>query len=67
MAEDSGLERTEEASPQRLEKAREEGDVPRSRELSTCLVLLAAGGGLYVLGGTLSHRLGTDVEWWACF
>lgn len=59
MAEDSGLERTEEASPQRLEKAREEGDVPRSRELSTCLVLLAAGGGLYVLGGTLSHRLGT--------
>lgn len=59
MAEDSGLERTEEASPQRLEKAREEGDVPRSRELSTCLVLLAAGGGLYAMGGSLSHRLGS--------
>lgn len=57
MAEDSGLERTEDASPQRLEKAREEGDVPRSRELSTCLVLLAAGGGLYALGGGLSHKL----------
>ncbi len=61
MAEDSGLERTEEASPQRLEKAREEGDVPRSRELSTCLVLLAAGGGLYALGGSLSHRLGVTL------
>ncbi|GGX01002.1 flagellar biosynthesis protein FlhB [Undibacterium macrobrachii] len=57
MAEDSGLERTEPASPQRLEKAREEGDVPRSRELSTCTVLLAAGGGLYFYGETLFHNL----------
>ncbi|WMW82326.1 flagellar biosynthesis protein FlhB [Undibacterium cyanobacteriorum] len=57
MADESGLERTEEASPQRLEKAREEGDVARSRELSTCLVLLAAGGGLYGLGGVLNRSL----------
>lgn len=61
MADDSGLERTEPASPQRLEKAREEGDVPRSRELSTCAVLLAAGSVLYaqgdVLVGSLSKSL----------
>jgi flagellar biosynthetic protein FlhB len=50
MAEDSDLERTEPASPQRLEKAREEGDVPRSRELSTCAVLFAAGMSLWMMG-----------------
>lgn len=57
MAEDSDLEKTEEASPKRLEKAREEGDVPRSRELATCTVLLAAGLGLWMLGGHLNDAL----------
>ncbi len=61
MADDSGLERTEPASPQRLEKAREEGDVPRSRELSTCTVLLAAGGGLFFYGDTLFRQLEKSV------
>src|SRR3546814_15823012 len=42
MAEDSDLEKTEPASPRRLEKAREEGQVVRSRELNTFL-LVAAG------------------------
>ena len=56
MAEDSDLERTEPASPQRLEKAREEGDVPRSRELSTCAVLFAAGLSLWMMGdGLVKH------------
>jgi flagellar biosynthetic protein FlhB len=57
MAEESGLEKTEPASPQRLEKAREEGDVPRSRELSTCTILLAAGGGLFFYGDGLVRDL----------
>ena len=48
MAEDSDLEKTEPASPRRLEKAREEGDVPRSRELATCTILLAAGAGFWI-------------------
>lgn len=61
MADDSGLERTEPASEQRLEKAREEGDVPRSRELSTCTVLLAAGGGLFFYGDTLFRQLETSL------
>lgn len=50
MAEDSDLERTEPASARRLERAREDGDVPRSRELSTCTILLASGLGLWFLG-----------------
>lgn len=57
MAEDSGLEKTEPASQQRIDKAREEGDVPRSRELSTAMVLLAAGGGLYFFSGGLVVKL----------
>lgn len=57
MAEESDLERTEPASPKRLEQAREEGDVPRSRELSTCAVLLAAGGSLWIFGDGLIRQL----------
>lgn len=57
MAEESGLERTEPATSRRLEKAREEGDVPRSRELGTCMLLLAAGVGLWMTGGNLIHHL----------
>lgn len=53
MAEGSDLEKTEPASPRRLEQAREEGDVPRSRELATCTVLLAAGAGFWLLGDNL--------------
>jgi flagellar biosynthetic protein FlhB len=51
MSEESDLEKTEAASAQRLEKAREAGDVPRSRELATCSMLLAAGCGLWYCAG----------------
>jgi flagellar biosynthetic protein FlhB len=57
MAEESDLERTEPASQRRLEQAREKGQVPRSPELSTFAVLMAAGGGLMLLGGALGGRL----------
>ncbi|MFL6676012.1 MAG: flagellar biosynthesis protein FlhB [Massilia sp.] len=57
MAEESDAERTEPASPRRLEKAREEGDVPRSRELATFAVLMTAGAGLWMMGGTLVGKL----------
>lgn len=61
MAEDSDLEKTEPASEKRLEQAREEGDVPRSRELSTCTILLAAGGALWAMGGTLVQQLNKNL------
>lgn len=50
MAEDSDLERTEPASARKLEQAREQGNVPRSRELATLAVLLASVGVVAALG-----------------
>jgi len=61
MAEESDLEKTEPASERRLEKAREEGNVARSRELTTLVMLSTAIGGLWFtaesLGATLSAAL----------
>ena len=57
MAEDSEAEKTEPASQRRLEQAREEGDVPRSREVATFTVLMAAGAGLWITGSGLVREL----------
>ena len=57
MAEDSHLERTEPASPRRLEQAREEGQVARSAELNTFVMLLTGAGGLWFTGGHLYTQL----------
>jgi len=57
VAEESDLERTEEASPTRIEKAREEGDIPRSRELATCAMLFTAGLILWSLGSQFNQAL----------
>lgn len=56
MAEESDLEKTEQASPRRLEKAREEGDVPRSRELATFAILGSAAMGLWIGGEALVRQ-----------
>ncbi|WP_420997227.1 flagellar biosynthesis protein FlhB [Cupriavidus sp. 30B13] len=57
MSEESDLEKTEPASPRRLEKAREEGQVVRSRELATLIMLMSGVAGLWALGGTLGSKL----------
>jgi flagellar biosynthetic protein FlhB len=57
MAEDSDVEKTEPATPQRLEKSREEGQVPRSTELATFAVVLAGAAGLWFAGGGLASDL----------
>lgn len=62
MAEDSGFERTEPASPRRLDEAREKGQVARSRELSTFAVLLAGGGGIWIMGSSLIAQLSSTVK-----
>lgn len=52
MAEqDTGQDRTYDATPKRISDARAKGDVPRSRELNTVLMLLASMVGFAVLGG----------------
>ena len=57
MADDSS-ERTEEPTAQRLKKAREEGQVARSVELSTAAILVAATLFFSLSGSYLFHRLG---------
>ncbi|MDB3936489.1 flagellar biosynthesis protein FlhB [Granulosicoccus sp.] len=49
---DSAAERTQDATPKRIEEARKKGDVPRSKELNTVLMLLASVIGFAVLGST---------------
>lgn len=55
--EENGQEKTEEATPKRLEKAKDEGQIARSRELGTTLLLMTGGIALLVFGGNLSSRL----------
>jgi len=57
LAEESDLEKTEPASPRKLQQAREEGDVPRSRELATCTLLLSAGAALWFTGGNIIRQI----------
>ena len=46
MAEnEDGQERTESATPKRLEEARRKGQIPRSRDLSAAAVMLTGGVG----------------------
>jgi flagellar biosynthesis protein FlhB len=56
MAE-SGQERTERATPKRLEEARKKGQVPRSVELSMAAVCIAAAAAVYTLGGGAARQL----------
>lgn len=57
MAEDSDLEKTEQPSQRRLDQARENGEVARSRELSTFAVLIAGGGVLWFSGASLTRHM----------
>src|ERR1044071_5348152 len=57
MAESDAEERTESATPKRLEEARRKGQIPRSRDLSAAAVMMAAGVGLYYMGGGLGSAL----------
>ena len=50
MAENTAQERTEQATPKRLQDVRKKGQVPRSKELTTFVSLLAAGVGILLFG-----------------
>ncbi|EDZ97704.1 flagellar biosynthetic protein FlhB [Burkholderia sp. H160] len=56
MAGDSDLEKTESATPRRLQKAREEGQVARSRELSTFALLAAGFYGVWGMSGSIGDH-----------
>ncbi|MDH2299071.1 flagellar biosynthesis protein FlhB [Cobetia sp. 29-18-1] len=55
--EQSSDDKTEDATPHRIQKAREEGQVPRSRELATFLLLGGGAAGLWLLAGPLGDTL----------
>lgn len=57
MSEQNDSEKTEDPTPHRKQKAREEGQVPRSRELTSLLMLLAGWGLIMVAGGWLAKQL----------
>lgn len=54
---DNSQEKTEEATPRRIEKSREDGQTARSKELATMSVLLAGAGGLLMFGAGLGASL----------
>lgn len=54
---DNGQEKTEEASSRKLEKAREEGQIPRSRDLTTTAILLLGTIGLFVFGQFMGGKM----------
>ncbi|MEZ8095349.1 flagellar biosynthesis protein FlhB [Photobacterium swingsii] len=57
MSDSDGQERTEQATPRRLEQAREKGQVPRSRELASVAVLVAGAVSLMWFGESLAHGM----------
>ena len=62
MAEESDLEKSEPASPARLEKAREEGQVARSRELVTFVMLATGMGGLWAMGAMMGGHFSSALR-----
>ena len=54
---DSSAEKTQDPTPKQLEKAREEGDTVRSRELNTMAILLTGVGGMLVFGGSMGQSV----------
>ena len=54
---DESDDKTEAPTPHRLEKAREEGQIPRSRELTSLLILLVGVSVIWFGGVSLARRL----------
>ncbi|SDS91737.1 flagellar biosynthetic protein FlhB [Pseudomonas asplenii] len=59
MAEsESGQDKTEDPTEKRKKDSREKGEIARSKELNTLVVMLAGAGGLLVFGGALAQEMG---------
>lgn len=59
MAESDGQERTEDATPRRLQQAREKGQIARSKELASVSVLIVGALSLMMFGEKLAKGLFT--------
>ncbi len=54
---EDGQEKSEEPTAKRLQESKEKGEVPRSRELNTTLILMAAAVGLMTMGRGIGDGL----------
>lgn len=57
MAEESDLEKSEAPTPHKLEKAREKGQIARSRELTSILMLVCGLSMLWIFGAQIAQQL----------
>jgi len=57
MAESSSQEKTEDATPKRLRDARKKGQVAKSRDLNTIIILIAAFGLIVFMRGYIAENL----------
>jgi flagellar biosynthesis protein FlhB len=62
MAENSAGERSEDATPKRLQEARDKGQVARSKELTTALLLMTASISLYSFSGAFGKGFATMAQ-----
>jgi flagellar biosynthetic protein FlhB len=62
MAEDTGQDKTEQPSTKRLNDAREKGQVPRSKEFATVLVLIASAAAMLFLGERIIRSVAQVME-----
>ena len=54
---DTSQDRTEEPTARKLQKSREQGQIPRSKEVTSAILIVCAGFLLQVLGANIGHTL----------
>jgi len=57
MSENSAQEKTEQPTPKRIKESRDKGQVPRSKELNTMMLLIGAGAGFIFMGGSILNAI----------
>ena len=62
MADDSDLEKSEQPTDSKLKKAKEEGQIPRSRELTSIVLLLIGLATMWLFGSTMTSNLTTIMK-----
>ncbi|HHJ36134.1 MAG TPA: flagellar biosynthetic protein FlhB, partial [Gammaproteobacteria bacterium] len=62
MSQETGQERTEQATPKKLRESREKGQVPRSKELNSMALLMASGAGFLLMGESILQGLSDTLK-----
>jgi flagellar biosynthetic protein FlhB len=62
VSDESDLEKSEAPTAHRLKKAREDGNIPRSRELTSMLMMFSGLGLLWVAGAGIEKRLAAMIS-----